>query len=132
MLIPQERKIAQAQHEWGRGSVQRSEAADRVRELEEIAAEPFARLADDPKLERMRKELVRDGDPMAAYVARRGGAGEGKVGPSKPSKPSKPEYAGPAAPPNRFTSLHLTLVYFSSLLFTAHTSLHTSLHLTSL
>jgi len=32
---------------------------------------PLARYADDEDLEKMRREEMRDGDPMAAYIMRR-------------------------------------------------------------
>lgn len=96
-------KIAKAQFEWGKGSVQKQEAVDKQKELEEIAAEPFARTADDPKLERMRKEALRDGDPMAQYIMEKK-TKESTVASTggRAAKPSKPIYKGPAAPPNRF------------------------------
>jgi pre-mRNA-splicing factor CWC26 len=111
-------KLAQAQAEWGRGTVQKQEAEAARRELEEIAAEPFARTVDNPRLEAMRKEAIRDGDPMAEYFLKKreqeedgerargggdhGGAGAGAGAGGPPGKPRKPKYKGPVGLPNRF------------------------------
>ena len=96
-------KIAKAQYAWGKGSVQKDEAEARRKELEEIANEPFARTAEDPRLEAMRKEVIRDGDPMAEFFRKKReesacseNSAVGRV------KKRKPEYKGPAGPPNRF------------------------------
>jgi pre-mRNA-splicing factor CWC26 len=61
--------VEQAQIEWGVGSVQKKAMEQTKQELLEIASEPFARTVDNPKLERMRKEALRDGDPMAQYFS---------------------------------------------------------------
>ena len=106
-------KLAQAQAEWGRGTVQKQEAEAARREMEEIAAEPFARTADNPRLEAMRKEVIRDGDPMAEYFMKKreeeeeakraqGGGGDGAAAGGPPGKPRKPKYKGPVGLPNRF------------------------------
>ena len=82
--------------------MQKNEAVERKKELEEIANEPFARMADDPKLEEMRRNMIRDGDPMAAYISRKKLKSVPIMKSEKRSLPSKPVYKGPAAPPNRF------------------------------
>lgn len=107
--VGKEVKLQQAQIEWGRGSVQKDEEEAAKRELEAIAAEPFARTVENPRLEAMRKEAIRDGDPMAEYFMKKkeqddvqqnkGGGGEGG---SIVMKPRKPRYKGPVGLPNRF------------------------------
>jgi len=101
-------------YEWGTGVVQKAAARDAAAELAGVAAEPFARSADDAKLEAMRRERARDGDPMAhlararmaaggggATEGRGGGGGEGG-GSGGSGPPAKPVYKGPTPAPNRF------------------------------
>jgi len=112
----QKQELEQAQYEWGKGSVQKKELEETKREIAEIASEPFARTADNPRLEKMRKEAVRDGDPMAQYFAKKkdkqskvhgaeedpadySNAAQGTNG-TKVSR--KPPYRGPTPAPNRF------------------------------
>lgn len=96
-------KLEQAQYEWGKGSVQKQEIEDYKREMEEIANEPFARTIDDPKLERIRKEELRLGDPMAAYFSsRKMKNDEITTGASTKRRSGKPLYNGPLPLPNRF------------------------------
>ncbi|KAK3014830.1 hypothetical protein RJ639_008306 [Escallonia herrerae] len=57
--------------EWGKGLAQKREAEARQQELELEKAKPFARTRDDPDLDKMLKERVRWGDPMAHLVKRR-------------------------------------------------------------
>ncbi|KAK3016783.1 hypothetical protein RJ639_006456 [Escallonia herrerae] len=57
--------------EWGKGLAQKREAEERQQELELEKAKPFARTRDDPDLDKMLKERVRWGDPMAHLVKRR-------------------------------------------------------------
>ena len=110
-------KLKEAQMEWGRGSVQKEEAALARKEMEEIANEPFARTIDNPRLEAMRKEVIRDGDPMAEYFMQKKEKEEAMVGSSSSNasgssssssllikqKPQKPKYKGPLGLPNRFS-----------------------------
>ena len=109
-------KLEKAQMEWGRGSVQKEEAALARKEMEEIANEPFARTIDNPRLEAIRKEAIRDGDPMAEYFMQKKEKEEAVVGPSSRAqgsssslhakqKPQKPKYKGPLGLPNRFSIL---------------------------
>ncbi|XP_052210727.1 uncharacterized protein LOC127813669 [Diospyros lotus] len=57
--------------EWGKGLAQKREAETRQLELELEKEKPFARTRDDPELDRMLKERVRWGDPMAHLVKRK-------------------------------------------------------------
>ena len=82
--------------------MQKNERTERQRELEEMAAEPFARTIDDPKLEAMRREVIRDEDPMAEYMRHKKNKEVRGVQTQSGAKPSKPRYQGPVAPPNRF------------------------------
>lgn len=61
---------AKEQFAWGRGKVQKEEEQQWKEELENIAAEPFARTVDDTRLEDARKAEIRPDDPMAAYMAK--------------------------------------------------------------
>lgn len=58
------------QFEWGRGKVQKEKEEQWKEEIENIAAEPFARTVDDSRLEDARKAEIRADDPMAAYMAK--------------------------------------------------------------
>ncbi|CAM9097344.1 unnamed protein product [Pylaiella littoralis] len=88
---------AKEQFAWGRGKVQKEEEKQWKEELENIAAEPFARTVDDTRLEEARKAEIRADDPMAAYMAKKKVKERVKSG-----KPLKPEYKGPQPKPNRF------------------------------
>ena len=57
-------KMEKAQFEWGKGAVQKEAVEDAQKELERIAAEPFARTIDDPRLEDMRKNVSITQDVM--------------------------------------------------------------------
>ncbi|XP_058104185.1 uncharacterized protein LOC131248130 isoform X2 [Magnolia sinica] len=63
---PKEKKL-----EWGKGLAQKREAEARELELESEKDKPFARTRDDPELDKMLKERVRWGDPMAHLVKRK-------------------------------------------------------------
>ena len=97
-------RIEEAQYEWGRGSVQKAEAEAAKKELEEITNAPFARLVSDPTLEKERREIIRDGDPMAEYMMKKQQERQREPGGDsrKSSGPQRPEYKGPWIPPNRF------------------------------
>lgn len=112
--------VEQAQFEWGRGSVQKKQVEESRQELIDLASAPFARTADDPKLEKIRKEATREGDPMAQYFAAkreqrqaeldaqedRKAGDRDRTSTSSSSKPPaarrKPLYNGPTPAPNRF------------------------------
>lgn len=57
--------------EWGKGLTQKREAEARQAALELEKDKPFARSRDDPELDKMLKERVRWGDPMAHLVKRK-------------------------------------------------------------
>ncbi|XP_010269907.1 PREDICTED: BUD13 homolog [Nelumbo nucifera] len=63
---PKEKKL-----EWGKGLAQKREAEARQQELELEKDRPFARTRDDPELDKMLKDRVRWGDPMAHLVKRK-------------------------------------------------------------
>lgn len=63
---PKEKKI-----EWGQGLAQKREAEARLQELELEKDRPFARSRDDPELDKILKERVRWGDPMAHLVKKK-------------------------------------------------------------
>jgi len=62
--------------EWGKGLAQKREVEEQHAEFEAEKAKPFARTRDDPELDKMYKERVRWGDPMAHLVKRKDAAVE--------------------------------------------------------
>ena len=112
-------KLEEAQYEWGKGAVQKGQQEEAQQELKALAGEGFARMQDDTRVEAQRKAVIRDGDPMAAFLAAqnqeeeqeeeeeeeemgaRGTYGE-RIGPPTKQHRKKPKYTGPAPPPNRF------------------------------
>ena len=103
-------QLERARVEWGKGTVQKQSAESAARELEILADEPFARTVDDPRTEALRKQELREGDPMAEYFANKrraeeeAGAGAGTGAGGQPRQ-RKPIYKGPAPPLNRFNIL---------------------------
>ena len=104
-----EYKLEKAQTEWGKGTVQKQEVEALRQELIDVASEPFARTIDNPKMEAMRKEIMRDGDPMAEYFALKREKLEEETaknapdpGDDAPQISKKPKYKGPLGAPNRF------------------------------
>ena len=100
-------QLERARVEWGKGTVQKQSAESAARELEILADEPFARTVDDPRTEALRKQELREGDPMAEYFANKRRAEEeaGGTGAGGQPRPRKPIYKGPAPPLNRFNIL---------------------------
>ncbi|CAI9114342.1 OLC1v1015050C1 [Oldenlandia corymbosa var. corymbosa] len=66
-----EEKPKEIKLEWGQGLAQKREAKARLQELEREKDKPFARSRDDPDLDKMLKERVRFGDPMAHLVKKK-------------------------------------------------------------
>ena len=105
-----ELKIEKAQNEWGKGTVQKLEVEALRQELIDVASEPFARAVDNPRMEAMRKEIIRDGDPMAEYFARKKEKEDDlktadmslQQKEDVPQIMKKPRYKGPIGAPNRF------------------------------
>ena len=90
------------------GTMQRHQREQAAQELAYISNKPFARTVDDADMEHRRKYVIRDGDPMAAYMASKQKDEEALL-PMSTSSPSsinresgKPVYKGPPAPQNRF------------------------------
>eukprot|EP01038_Epipyxis_sp_PR26KG_P007379 gene7379-10051_t len=97
-------KVEKAQYEWGKGLKQKENEEEKRRELLEIADEPFARYIDDPKIDTMRKNELRDGDPMAQFFMQKSEKLEAAKESNTSSKQvnKKPLYKGPIPTPNRF------------------------------
>jgi pre-mRNA-splicing factor CWC26 len=95
-------KLEQAQYEWGLANVQKKEAVEALKELEQISSEPFARTIEDPRLEAMKKNELRDGDPMAEYFRTKKSKTDSTSKNNKTNIPNKPQYNGPGMIPNRF------------------------------
>ncbi|KAK7259263.1 hypothetical protein RIF29_24865 [Crotalaria pallida] len=66
-----EEKPKEIEIEWGKGLAQKREAEARMKELELEKETPFARTRDDPQLDKMLKERLRWGDPMAHLVKKK-------------------------------------------------------------
>lgn len=66
-----EEKPKEIKLEWGKGLAQKREAEARLEEFKSEKDKPFARSRDDADLDRMLKERVRWGDPMAHLVTRK-------------------------------------------------------------
>ncbi|KAK6913617.1 Bud13 [Dillenia turbinata] len=66
-----EEKLKEIKLEWGKGLAQKREAEARQLELEAEKEKPFARTRDDPELDKMLKNRLRWGDPMAHLVKRK-------------------------------------------------------------
>ncbi|KAK7389958.1 hypothetical protein VNO78_25255 [Psophocarpus tetragonolobus] len=66
-----EEKPKEIEIEWGKGLAQKREAEARLKELELEKEKPFARTRDDPELDKMMKERLRWGDPMAHLVKKK-------------------------------------------------------------
>ncbi|KAF7826963.1 BUD13-like protein [Senna tora] len=66
-----EEKPKEKEIEWGKGLAQKREAEARLKELELEKERPFARTRDDPDLDKMMKERLRWGDPMAHLVKKK-------------------------------------------------------------
>ncbi|XP_077402534.1 BUD13 homolog isoform X1 [Vanacampus margaritifer] len=84
--------------QWGKGLAQGQMEQQRLEDAVREAQKPLARNRDDEDLDRMLREQVRDGDPMAAMLRRKK---ERKTHGVK----EKPQYRGPPPPPNRFNLL---------------------------
>ncbi|DAZ96343.1 TPA: LOW QUALITY PROTEIN: hypothetical protein N0F65_007993 [Lagenidium giganteum] len=121
VLEGKRQREAREEYEWGTGNVQKVERQQRQQELEEMKSKPFARHEDDAELEQLRKERVRAFDPINSKVFQDaaddedglGGSSRKKKKAKKAKKSSsssnaktssgKSKYAGPPAPPNRFS-----------------------------
>ncbi|KAK4742027.1 hypothetical protein SAY87_000028 [Trapa incisa] len=66
----EEEKPKEKRLEWGKGLAQKREAEKKLQELELEKDRPFARTRDDPELDKMLRDRVRWGDPMAHLVKR--------------------------------------------------------------
>ncbi|XP_061373531.1 uncharacterized protein LOC133315874 [Gastrolobium bilobum] len=66
-----EEKPKEKEIEWGKGLAQKREAEARLKEIELEKEKPFARTRDDPELDKMLKERIRWGDPMANLVKKK-------------------------------------------------------------
>ncbi|XP_077975260.1 uncharacterized protein LOC120336929 [Styela clava] len=80
---------------WGKGMKQDEMKNYALEDLLHESNKPLARYRDDADLDALQRSQVRDGDPMAAYMAKKKNKEMG-------DKPSLPKYRGPAPPPNRY------------------------------
>jgi len=82
------------------GKYQKEKAARERQQYEQIQQSGFARRVDDDEIEILRKQSLRDGDPMAKYVMRHNQKTKGAS--NQKATPSRPVYKGPPPKPNRF------------------------------
>lgn len=82
---------------WGRGLAQFEEYEKRLQEEELMRSQPFARHADDDRMNQKLRDEIRAEDPMAAYMLQQREKAAVAAG-----IPQKPKYRGPPGPPNRF------------------------------
>ena len=96
--------MEKAQFEWGLGTVQKQQAEAARKEIEDMASMPFARTDADPELEKQRKSVLRDGDPMAEYFMQKESeeAAAHIETLERRGVNVKPKYTGPTPAPNRF------------------------------
>ncbi|PVD27610.1 hypothetical protein C0Q70_12774 [Pomacea canaliculata] len=80
--------------EWGQGLKQKEMQEQVMQTYLHEMAKPLARYKDDEDLDRMMRDLDREGDPMAAFLKKKKTKEESGNG--------RPQYKGPAPPPNRF------------------------------
>ena len=80
---------------WGRGIAQQKEYEQKIEDALHEVDKPLARYKDDKDLDQLLKSKDREGDPMAAYMAK-------KKEKSTAGKLNKPRYKGPTPTPNRF------------------------------
>mmetsp|Transcript_11439 Transcript_11439/g.27302 ORF Transcript_11439/g.27302 Transcript_11439/m.27302 type:complete len:496 (+) Transcript_11439:30-1517(+) len=97
---------AEAQRRLNEGAVQQQAQRATAEEMAILRESSFARYQDDDRLENIRRNEIREGDPMVQYSSKK----KSKKGPSSSSPqdqlqdtiPSKPVYKGPPAKPNRY------------------------------
>ena len=99
----QEGKILEKEvkYEWGTGTVQKQTEKERREEEEREKSKPFARSRDDVELDKLYREQIHFGDPMAELARKKQKKKKGKKSKSK-REVEKPAYRGPPPPPNRF------------------------------
>jgi pre-mRNA-splicing factor CWC26 len=104
-----------------KGRVQKEQEESYKREWENVQASSFARHRDDSGLEDLRRDIIREGDPMAAHAAQVRNFGfihplrellhsqtitsllqKKSKARAANGKPERPMYKGPAPKPNRF------------------------------
>lgn len=114
-------RLEKAQKNISQGGVQQRERQEIMDEMEKVAVEGFSRSVDNERIEALRKEQVREGDPMADYFAKRkkskksSSSSNRELEEGPPSEASdtkktglriesssKPRYTGPPPAPNRF------------------------------
>ncbi|XP_072302243.1 BUD13 homolog [Eucyclogobius newberryi] len=86
--------------QWGKGLAQGQMHQQRIEDALLESQKPLARHHDDEDLDKMLREQIRDGDPMAAMLRRKKDRDLKAQGVKE-----KPRYKGPAPPPNRFNLL---------------------------
>jgi len=88
----------QEQINLNKGRVQKQHEARLQQEWQVVQESSFARHADDSRLEQQRKDVIREGDPMATYQASKKRQEQKSAG----QPPDRPVYKGPPPKPNRF------------------------------
>ena len=87
------------------GKVQRQVQEEQMKEMRILQESTFARHENDERLEELRKNEIRKGDPMATYSRKRNKTkkSSSKIkGAQRPQESERPVYKGPPARPNRY------------------------------
>lgn len=97
-----QRRLQQQTFYLNQGKLQQQERENVLRERQQLQESSFARTTQDDDLERMKKNAMREGDPMADY--QQGGSSQSFSDGKSTTKDIKnrPIYKGPPAPPNRY------------------------------
>mgnify|MGYP005847202911 CR=1 FL=1 len=94
-----ERMVQQQKFYLNQGKRQQKQQEMLMQEQEQLKHSSFARSVQDTDLENIRKNALREGDPMASYQSQQQEPTGTHTGISKKQRPF---YKGPPAPPNRF------------------------------
>nr|KAG5708706.1 hypothetical protein BaRGS_034923 [Batillaria attramentaria] len=81
--------------EWGQGLKQKEMKEQNLQEYVHEISKPLARYKDDEDLDRIMREMDREGDPMAKFMKKKNTNKDNSAN-------EKPRYRGPPPPPNRF------------------------------
>lgn len=94
---------AAQQAEINQGKYQKEKAAREREQFARIQQSEFARRVDDDEIESLRKQTLREGDPMAQYAQKKSSSSKKSKGQQRgPAQSTRPVYKGPPARPNRF------------------------------
>ena len=85
-------RIERERKEWGKGTVQRTEAMEQAKKLREAKTQSLARYANDERMNDELRAMARNDDPAMGFLTKRRDERKGGM----------PRYTGPPGAPNRF------------------------------